>query len=783
MIPDAPRSPYARTKTDPVTGQLLPPEEWEPLFTADCPALTGGDCPACREMDSHHGHLNKVAWWTAKFAAEMFPEGSKDAEQARQWGYLAGLWHDLGKFAPEWQEYLRGKGDPQEAEVGERLDHATAGAQHAVKAATPAAHFLAFAVSGHHSGLLDALSEHASLQKRLDKTIKDYSAAPPEVLAGTVPAPPPTIAERIPADANVAAIFNRMLFSCLVDADFLATEAFMAPEQADQRPGHRGAVLRKMAEVVEAHVAAFGEPKTAVNQARADVFLQCVEAAEWQQGLFSLTVPTGGGKTLSSLGFALRHALRYGMRRVIYVIPFTSIIEQNAAVFTEVLASLIEKEDGPVVLEHHSNLSPEKETTRSRLAAENWDAPLIVTTAVQFYESLHAARTSQCRKLHHIANSVVILDEAQCLPVDYLGPCLATLRELSRAYHTSVVLCTATQPAIHHSAHFPIGLENVREIVPEPRKLYERLQRVRIADRGTMPDTELAAELAREAQALAIVNTRKHARLLFQKLPKAAVGVNRHLSALMCPAHRHDVLEAVRERLDAGHPVRLISTQLIEAGVDIDFPVVYRSLAGIDSIAQAAGRCNRNGRLETGVTHVFRSEHVRAEAYFRDTAQIADRVLTLHRDDPLGLESVDLFFSLYYHQHSPPAGKRWDTKDIEGEFGLTRNRELPMQFQFATAARKFRLIENVQVPVLIPYDDHAKRLLDDLRNESIPLHRSLLRGLQRYTVQMYEGEFRKNALQFEPVRQGQFHILICPETHYSADFGLSFTEEPTLLIA
>ena len=768
---------HAHTRSD-KAGNPCPESEWEPLFTpfagkidptdpeAACRGENGASCAHCERMEAGHGHLNKVAWWVGKFAAEMFPPDSEPAKAARQWGWLSGLWHDLGKFALEWQAYLRSKTDPHLAEVNEIVDHSTAGAQHAASKGTPLAHFLAYAISGHHSGLLDAVSEQGSLERRLKKEIKRYDQAPAEILDRPIPPLPPILSD--------PAFFTRMLFSCLVDADFLATEAFMNPDQGGLRPERRTAateLLREMADLLEQTVADFGEPDSPVNVARADVYRDCLNAASKEPGLFSLTVPTGGGKTLSSLAFALRHALRHGQKRVIYVIPFTSIIEQNAAVFEKVFGPLIDKQKDPIVLQHHSNLSADRETERSRLAAENWDAPLIVTTAVQFYESLFADRTSKCRKLHRIANSVVILDEAQCLPVEYMKPCLDSLRELSSAYHTSVVLCTATQPAVNRTERFPVGLENLREIVSDPRTLYQSLKRVVVTDRGEMTDSALAAEMADREQVLTIVNTRKHAQNLYRLLPEDEG--NRHLSALMCPAHRRIMLDEVRERLAGSKPVRLVSTQLIEAGVDVDFPVVYRSLAGLDSIAQAAGRCNRNGRHEMGETFLFRSQHRRAETYFRETAQIAERVLALNDSDPLGLANVEQFFSLYYHGHKPPQGNPWDTKLISEDFRLANDRSLPARFQFREAARKFQLIENDQVPVLIPFDEAAKALLEVLRNESIPLNRPLLRGLQPYVVQIHRPEFLKNRVQFESVRDGQFHLLICPETHYSKEFGLN----------
>jgi len=356
-------------------------------------------------MDRKHGHLNKVAWWTAKFAEQMFCQGSPEADAAHRWGYLAGWWHDLGKFASEWQTYLRSKSDIHRDEVSRRIDHATAGAQHAVASGNILGHLFAYSITGHHSGLLDAISENACLQKRLEKKLFPYADAPREILDFPVPELPRFIAENI-RTPFVPALFTRMIFSALVDADFLATEAFMASDRAVLRRKPSATLLPKMLELLERRVAEFPAPENEVDRARANVHAECALAAENSPGRFSLTVPTGGGKTLSSLGFALRHAIQYGQRRVIYVIPFTSIIEQNAAVFEEVFHTLIESEADPVVLQHHSNLSPKEETERTRLAAENWDAPLVVTTAVQFYESLHAARTSSCRKLHNIANSV-----------------------------------------------------------------------------------------------------------------------------------------------------------------------------------------------------------------------------------------------------------------------------------------------------------------------------------------------------------------------------------------
>ena len=395
-----------------------PDQPWEPLFTPfgeEEPACVGFPiCEKCREMVPQHGHLNKVAWWNAKFMQDMFPEGSEDAKTAAEWGYLAGLWHDLGKFAPEWQEYLKKKVDSHIDEVVGKVDHSTAGAQHATKI-SPFGHFIAFQIMGHHCGLPDAQSNQSCLLSRLAKQdINSPTGAPDILLNKAFPDLPPFLKES--GEAFACSFFIRMLFSCLVDADFLCTEAFMNLERSSTRNQVPSNVLEQIESLLSAKIEKFGEPKLEdiVNYQRAKVVSDCREAAINEPGFFSLTVPTGGGKTLSSLLFGLRHAIRNGQKRIIYVVPFTSIIEQNADVFRDIVGSLQSDSFTPLI-EHHSSLEPDKETDQSRLATENWDAPIIITTAVQFYQSLYASKTSSSRKLHNIANSVVVLDEAQTL--------------------------------------------------------------------------------------------------------------------------------------------------------------------------------------------------------------------------------------------------------------------------------------------------------------------------------------------------------------------------------
>ncbi len=754
------------------------PELWEPLFTAfgageaEC---HGRECEACQSLDHQHGHSNKVAWRAAYFAAEMFDLDSVK-ENAWEWGYVLGLWHDLGKFDPRWQRYLASQVAAFLVREIERIDHSTAGARHAVTRHPILGHLLAYAIAGHHTGLLDAEANGTCQRHRLEKADSDHCAEARHAAAAVLEWPVPKLPAFLPKEEFAMSFFVRMLFSCLVDADFLATEAFMNPTQAAKRPRTPQAILPQISELVDGKIDGLGlpAPGDVVNLQRRRVVEACRAAATLEPGLFSLTVPTGGGKTLSSLSFALRHALAHGQRRVIYVVPFTSIIEQNAKVIRDIVSPL-EAEGSPVLIEHHSALDPNDESEYSRLAAENWDAPIIITTAVQFYESLFAAKTSRTRKLHNIANAVVILDEAQTLPVDYLSPCLGVLQELADRYHTSVVLCTATQPAVEYQEpDFPIGLKGVREIVPDTRSLFAALKRVEVEFAMSVSDADLALRLRACEQVLCIVNRRQHARAVFELLPREPGTF--HLSALMCPQHRSQVLATIKSRLVDKAPTRVIATQLVEAGVDLDFPVVYRALAGLDSIAQAAGRCNRNGSLpEPGRTVVFEPEDQKAETYFRETAQVA-RELVKHFPDLLDEAASRKYFDLYYYRQKA----RWDRKGILGDDKIHLNRanpRFPFRFQYASIAHDFRLIEDYQVPIIVSYDERAKELISELRNPAVPLNRKLLRGLQRYTVQIPPKWVTGNPGSFEFLRDGQFTVLTSMDINYSPDFGVFFPEE------
>lgn len=654
-------------------------------------------------------HLANVAKMAQSFAA---------AFGAGQWGYMAGLWHDLGKYSTEFQQRL-GAAEGNDAHIetkAGRVDHSTAGAQHAVSVSNDKGKLLAYAVAGHHAGLLDGKSNDSCLAKRLVKKIPDYSSCPPEILAAAAPDNLPFLPDPKRFGFQLA-FFVRMLFSGLVDADFLDTEAFMDSEKSSWRAGFPALLELNKRLTVAIEKITTDVPERTINKHRADILKHCLDAAENRQGLFSLTVPTGGGKTLSSLAFAMKHALKHNLKRIIYVIPYTSIIEQNAAVFREILGQ-------DAVLEHHSSFEPKEEDHRSRLASENWDAPLIVSTNVQFFESLYRCRPSKCRRIHNIAESVVILDEAQMLPVPLLKPCMEVLRELSSVYRTTIVLCTATQPALSIREDFKDGLDGVQEIIPDPAKLYTVFKRVHTRFLQEISDDELCEKLRTYKQVLCIVSTRKHARLVFEKIRDQ--GGCYHLSALMCPAHRTKKFEEIRQALTRGFPCRVVSTQLVEAGVDIDFPVVFRSAAGIDSVAQAAGRCNREGKLpEGGQVYVFVPEAGLPPGYFRQTAETAEAVMRRH-EDPLSLQAIEEYFrSLYWLK-----GEGLDEYCILDDLAEGKKSG---DFPFNAVDKKFKIIKDGMEPIIIPWNKDAEKIVQGLRYAEYSA--GLARKAQRFTIQ------------------------------------------------
>lgn len=693
----------------------------------------GNGGPSAGDWEPHHleAHLRDVSRLAREFSM-MFAPG--------EWGRLAGLWHDLGKYQPEFQRYLHvASGFDARIETAPgRVKHAIAGAIHAAETLGAYGRLLAYLIAGHHAGLPDwhpgdaggaVLSQE--LKDEVATLIKSKSGgAPSEILSpgGMLPKPPIR-------DARELHFWLRMLFSSLVDADFIDTENFMDAGRTALRGEYAG--IHDLRVAYDRHmVEKFAVADTRVKCLRAAIRDSCLAHAADAHGLFSLTVPTGGGKTLASLGFALHHAERHGLKRIIYVIPYTSIIEQTADVFRGVFAGI---EPAPVI-EHHSNLEVGNETPKSRLASENWDAPVVVTTNVQFFESLYAAKPSRCRKLHNIAESVVILDEAQLLPPEHLKPILDALRQLVERYRVTVVLSTATQPALGKTRRDSFGrmlldgLGDAQELAPDPARLYRELERVRVSlpkspdDRRSWDD--IAAELAHCEQALCIVNRRDDAEELWRKLPEGAI----HLSARMCGAHRAEVITDIRRRLAVGEPIRVVSTQLVEAGVDVDFPVVYRAMAGLDSIAQAAGRCNREGKLkENGRVVVFNPPKPSPSGLLLKAEQAAQRVLTGAPNEPLAPSNYSRYFDHFYGDVN--------SHDKEGVMDLLVRDAANGQIQFRTAAEKFRLIpDQGQRSVFVCWGAGAE-LIERLK--MIGPNRDLMRRLQRHSVTLYEYQWKK----------------------------------------
>ena len=734
-------------------------------------------------------HSRNVAKLAAQFAA---PFGSSEAAR------LLGLVHDMGKATDEFQEYLAKSNEGVCDENDEEYlsvhkhgpDHSTLGAQWLDRSIKGVGRLLAYVSAGHHSGIPDGVSTSGSASALSSRLQKDLSRAsqPFEVDVDLQRLGGEAKSFLLPEDGFVSAFYLRMLYSALVDADFLDTENFMDEERGSVRASGGYFTMPELLNRLERRYEELNRKTqesathdSEVVRVRNEVRADCSAAAELDPGLFTLRVPTGGGKTLSSMLFALRHAVKHELERVIVVIPFTSIIEQTADVYREIFG-----EDN--VLEHHCNVDIDSVSSRLRLATENWDAPIVVTTNVQFFESLFANRSSRCRKLHNLARSVVVLDEAQGLPTDLLKPCLKSLNELVVRYGTSVVLSTATLPVFFDksllgNAALAQGDCTVTDIVPASRELEKRLKRVearRIP--GRITDDELLSELNNEPCALVIVSTRKHARELYLKAKdRFPERVVRHLSAQMCGQHRSDVLAEVKGCISAETPCLLVSTQLIEAGVDIDFPCVCRELAGVDSLVQAAGRCNREGRLPgRGRFVVFEnSEYDIPSGYLRIAAQKGDETLGLaeYQENILGVESVAKYFNLLYADVQKGNATGMDKYHVLG--GLLPDKrptsaDEMFAYKFRELGEKFKLIDACNCSVIIPYGEEGHALCERLRETYAPSEQRLLaRKLQRYAVSLYGNEpVDKNGNLLTEKVHDCYWVMTSPELYYSNEFGV-----------
>jgi len=692
--------------------------------------MAGGDCFAHVERGEDGkvlraqrlaDHLVSVARLAERYACAARPDDVAFSSGA----YLAGLLHDLGKYQPAFQQYLLGS--------GKWVEHSIYGAVAAYMINSKRAD-ICFVVAGHHAGIpckAGLLERYESIKEKGTAVETLVSMLRSEVPDAWPSAAPPL--ERAVAQDKVRSdIWVRLLFSVLVDADFLDTEAFyLRTEPECEKTLSAEALL----DAAQRHVA--GLPGGPMQGVRREIQRACLEKASWRQGFFTLTAPTGAGKTLASLLFALRHASRHRLRRVIYVIPYLSIIEQNAEVFRTVLGD-------EQVLEHHSlsrgSIAPEDgDGSLCARGSENWNAPFIVTTSVQFFESLFSNRPSACRKLHRIARSVVVLDECQTLPPGLLQPILEMLRVLKEDWGVTVLFCTATQPAFRKRDTMPFGLTDVTEILERPKEIFLRCKRVdyRWVDGDRKLSWGQVAELmAEHEQALCVVNTKSQARDLFEVLTATLGGDGDvfHLSAAMCPAHRLDVLARIKERLQSRQRCLLVATQVVEAGVDLDFQFVMRAIGPLDSIAQVAGRCNREGRLGRGEAVVFQPAEDRLPpGWYRVATDITKQLLqeSLHAaGTPPDLHDPSLFERYFasLYRHGEP--------DSRGIAQLREHQDFP------GIAQNFRLIDDDAVSVVVTYG-HGEVLVRDLLSlagtgRMIP--KQLRRECQQYSVNVHQRQ-------------------------------------------
>ena len=655
-------------------------------------------------------------------------------------GRLCGLYHDIGKYSLAFQKRLEGG--------RERVDHSTAGALLLFdKQNYPAA----MCIAGHHAGLADFgtkydLSETfmGRINQAREGGLEDCSAWRMEVSDQI-----PSGGERRP---NLGSYFyTKMLFSALTDADWLDTEAYFLNQPLTLKTAEIDELVKKL----DAHIAPWWDAKKEINLRRCRILRSAIEHGDDSQGLFSMTVPTGGGKTVSSMAFALHHAVKHGMRRIIYVIPYCSILEQTQNVFEDIFG----KEN---ITAHYSGAefpSREEQEDLRIVSAENWEAPVVLTTAVQFFESIYSNKPGKNRKLHNIAGSVIVFDEAQMLPVPFLRPCLAAICELVKDYGCSAVLCTATQPSVEGLLREYAPEMPVRELCPEPEKMYQAFRRVRYIDDGELSDEELLDRLCKCSQVLCVVNSRKQAQELYHSM-EAGDG-SFHLSTMMTPYDRRLQLQQIRTRLQEGRACRVISTSLIEAGVDVDFPEVYRALAGLDSIIQSGGRCNREGKrpVEESLVHIFRTS-AKAPRMLEQNISAAARILRTcqEMDSP---EAIRAYFQFLLFTLK-------DDRQLDEKGILEHIRKL----RFRSAAEAFKLIEGADYTIYIPVGE-GEALIRELRQDGPS--RDLLRKLGVYGVTVYRQYFSElcenGMLETLSPNAG---ILLNPAL-YSRETGLPFT--------
>ena len=667
-------------------------------------------------FQSNTSHSEGVAKLAGIFASEFGFE---------KLGWAAGILHDKGKETPQFQKYIKKVSGYAPEAYAEKVPHAFVGALLAKKLYPECYLFLSRIIAAHHTGLQDEALFNETLHKKLPDDV-NYKCSNINKLL---------IPNKAALQKRDIHHLVRLLFSCLVDADFLDTEAFMDNNRNELRKGTSS--LRELLPKLEDYLQTLEatSPQTEINILRRSIQQICREKSCGSPGFYSLTVPTGGGKTISSLLWAMLHALKHGKKRIIIAIPYTSIIVQTAAILRKIFGE-------ENICEHHSMSDAETTTgeeirrtaLQQRLATENWDYPIIVTTNVQLFESMFGNKPSQCRKLHNIVNSVLILDEAQTLPLQHLQPVVDTLDTYRRIFSTSVLFTTASQPTLvgRHKGTNPMiqfeGLEEITEIIPPDMALHDRLRRVVLSfDKRSSTYVDIADRLRKHKKVLCVVNTRKDAKAIYELI---APGENTfHLSKMMCPKHIRQTIEKIKLKLCSNdcNELRVVSTQLIEAGVDIDFPIVFRQEAGLDSILQSAGRCNREGRLKEGTTHIFSLEKPLPSGYISN-ANNARKNIT-DADDWFAPETMKKYFTQLYART-----KTFDEAQIKEL--LHGSSEL----MFEEAAKKFRLIDENSITVIVNWDN-SYALIEKLRSEGISYR--LMKELGQYSVNLRESDFKE----------------------------------------
>ena len=741
-------------------------------------------------------HLHGVAEM-----AQSYAERITDYPELGEIGYLLGLLHDLGKYQAGFQRYIRQQSGLDPTLNGWRTPHSPAGARYTYDLKHVGGNqlllkILSLCIGAHHRGLYDDSEWRGQVVEP-----RDTERAVADLVRGLQPEA--SQLEELLHKASldkVATVWNeldeddyqllvRMLFSCLVDADFLDTERFMTPDKSLVRQNVK-ASLKQMRAQLEEYVSHFNR-EGRINEARAAFLDQCRNHGRTaKRKIYSLTLPTGAGKTVSSMMWALEHAIAKGCERIIYVIPYTSIITQTAQTFRDIFGA-------DQVLEHHSDVDikerPDEAMEYTKLMTENWDVPLIVTTNVQFFESLYAHRVSRCRKLHNICNSVVVFDEVQMFPPRLLNPILRVVESLHNVFRVEPLFCTATLPVFDEDIlsdtnrighEFFFLKESIQEVVPYDAKLFAPFDKVRYNwDLLKLSTEELAERLTEHESFLCIVNSRNDAARLYTALQaqeKSGEGLI-HLSRRMCSAHIQERIEEIRRRLKAGEPVRVVSTQLVEAGVDLDFPVVYRAMAGLDSVMQAAGRCNREGRMaEPGEVYIFSltdGTNALGEMSWAQGA-LEDLLNRLAQQGAPQREEIERYYKAFYNDVDCFDNKR-DKEVSKRLWGEDNDRCEELRFDYETASEYFKYIENQDTPIVVPYDKAGKAIIKKLQS-NLPLTRQEYRQMNRLTVSLYEKDCLTLGSSISVSESGIAYLA--DDKLYSAETGIQIIDQTLIFM-